>query len=141
MAYRLQNQNNPEHTLTLTVDTWFGLLDLAEEQGWYPLGPVVPGQWSDPEDELAGYPLEFHPNGNGDGEEGRLVILEDALNLADALEQAFLAYEHVFMPASFFYFEPLDPAVRLRPSIGALAAVIDFCQLGAFWIEPYRRPS
>ena len=67
------------------------------------------------------------------------MILEDALNMADALEQAFHEYEPRRVPAWFYLFEPEEDELRLQPSIGALMAVIDFCQEGAFWVEKYRR--
>jgi hypothetical protein len=71
-------------------------------------------------------------------ESRRLVLLEDALNLVDALDRAYLAYEPQRVPASYFLFEPDDPALRLRPSLGALAAAIDVCRQGPFSIEPWR---
>jgi hypothetical protein len=67
------------------------------------------------------------------------VLFEDALNLADALEQAFLDYEPVRVPASYYLFEPEDPALRRRPGIGAMAALIDFCRQGSFWLESHRQ--
>jgi hypothetical protein len=141
VAYRLRNEKEPDKTLTITRDTWYGILELAEEHGWNPFGTSFSEGWSDGDVALAGYFLGKPLNGdgyghkNGNGHNGRLVILEDALNLADALEQAFLRYEHTRVPASFFYFEPLDGAIDSRPSIGALLGVLDFCSEGAFWVE------
>lgn len=68
----------------------------------------------------------------------RLVLLEDALNLVDALDRAYQAYEPQRVPASYFLFEPDDLRLRLRPSLGALAAAIDVCRQGSFSIEPWR---
>lgn len=80
-------------------------------------------------------PLEI---GESPAEEVRLVLLEDALNLVDALDRAYLAYEPVKVPASYFLFEPDDPALTLRPSLGALAAAIEVCRQGSFSVEPWR---
>lgn len=68
----------------------------------------------------------------------RLVLFEDALNLVEALDRAYQAYEPVKVPASYFLFEPEEPALRLRPSLGALAAAIEICRQGSFSIEPWR---
>lgn len=136
MVYRLRNERELDSTLSITGETWFSILDLAETYGWNPIGTVVPGQWDDLEMALAGYfldkPLGLRHKGNG--EHSRLVMIEDALNLADALEQAFREYEHIRVPASFFLFEPVDQNNSM-PSIGALTAVIDICRTGAFWVE------
>ena len=84
----------------------------------------------------------YLPYGNGQGtwlaETRRLVLFEDALNLVDALDRAYQAYEPLRVPANYFLFEPEDPRLRLRPSLGALAAAIDVCRQGSFSIEPWR---
>ncbi len=82
-------------------------------------------------------PFEHEP-GTWPAETRRLVLLEDALNLVDALDRAYLAYEPLRVPAYYFLFEPEDPRLRLRPSLGALAAAIDVCRQGSFSIEPWR---
>ena len=82
-------------------------------------------------------PLE-HEQGAWLAEGRRLVLLEDALNLVDALDRAYQAYEPAKVPASYFLFEPEDPRLRLRPSLGALAAAIDVCRQGSFSIESWR---
>ena len=139
MPLRLRNQKNPQLTLSLTSEAWFGVLDLAEAYDWNPMGTVQPGYWVDLDRDLYGYapeglrklvPSEVLI-------ENRLVLLEDALNLADALERAFLDYEPVRLPVDYFLFDSDDPVIRLRPSIGAISAVMDFCLCGAFWIERY----
>ena len=141
MVYQLRNDKYPDNSIHLTQETWYGILDLAEEYGWNPMGAVLPGQFSNYELTSAGYylgtPLNLYWNGGSD--DGRLVIIEDALNLADALDRAFMEYEPVRVPASYFVFEPLDQAFPQRPSIGALSAVIEICRSGAFWIEPFNR--
>lgn len=72
-----------------------------------------------------------------DGEPGELVILEDAMNLADALETAFLEYEPRRLKATTLLYAIEDPAVDMRPSIGAINAVLELSKLGAFWVENY----
>ena len=139
MPLRLKNQNDAQMTLSLTTDTWFNLLDLAEEHGWNPMGTALPDRWPGFEPDVGDYYFDNGDNWNGAGSGDRLVLLEDALNLADALEEAFMVLEPVYVPASFFYFEPLDPTNHRRPGLGALLAAIDFCRLGAFWIEPFRQ--
>jgi hypothetical protein len=68
-----------------------------------------------------------------------VVVLEDALNLADALERAYLDYE----PDTACSFTEVDlPGSgkilsRPNPAIGTIAAVVDFSRLGAFRIERY----
>jgi hypothetical protein len=136
---RLINQNDPHLTLCLTTDTWFALLDLADEHGWNPMGTVLPDPWSGFDPDPGDYYFDSQEDRNGDEGGSRLVLIEDALNLADALEEVFMAREPVYVPASFFYFEQLDRTNHSQPSLGALQAAIDFCSLGAFWIEPYRR--
>jgi hypothetical protein len=145
VVFRLRNEQNLEYTLSMTSDTWFGVLDLAGEYGWNPMGTIIPGQWDDLEAALAGYFLEkpYSWNGGGNGrngierEESRMVSFEDALNLADALDQAFLEYEPLRVPASFYLFEPRERGWSLRPSVGAITELVNFCRMGAFWIETY----
>jgi hypothetical protein len=142
VPFRLVNENNPDLTLSLTSDTWYEILDLAEVYGWNPLGTALRGKWDNFEAALAGYYPDPPLRMNGGREiEGRLVLLEDALNLADALDDAFMEYEPRRFPASFFLFEPIDGGIDLRVSIGALQAVADFCRYGSFWIERYYRLS
>lgn len=188
MSFRLRNQNSPEKTLSITSPAWFGILDIAEQFGWNPMGTVLPEWWLGGElvqfgydlHERAGYrrpedwPTDPWPTawpaadltgegGAGDGDDGdpyptngnghtRLVLLEDALNLADALERAFMAYEPRRTHHLADYFAPglESPAGRTRPGagayagigavgIGAIVAVTDFARLGAFSIEKHSR--
>jgi hypothetical protein len=142
VPFRLVNENNPDLSLSLTSDTWYEILDLAEVYGWNPMGTALPGRWGNFEAALAGYYPDPPRRLNGGHEsEERLVLLEDALNLADALDEAFLEYEPMRVPASFFLFEPRDGSFDLKVSIGALHAVADFCRYGSFWIERYYRLS
>jgi hypothetical protein len=139
VALRLRNQTNPRLTLSLTSDAWFGILDLAEAYGWMPMGTVHPGFWVDLDLDLHSYSLEALALAgfNEAVSERRLVLVEDALNLADALERAFLDYEPARVPSTYYLFETSDPFRPTRPSIGAILAVQDICQWGAFWIEKY----
>ncbi len=143
MALTLRNQRNPRQTLSLTHTAWYGILDLADLYGWSPLSAQYAPGWQDLEIPLDGYDVAL-PLLDFDVDvfdASQLIILEDALNLADALEQAFFEYEPTRVPAWFYLFEPDDQALRQRPGIGALTAVIDFCRQGPFWVEPYRRPD
>ena len=138
MAIRLCNEKDPRQKLHLALSAWWGILELALDYDWYPLGAALPGSIHTEVHMDSYYPSsaleewEYAHNGHS-----RLVLLEDALNLADALEQAFCQYEPMRLPASYFLFEPEDSALRLRPGIGALLAVIDFCRSGAFWVQRY----
>ena len=136
MAYHLRNDHNPDLSLSISGQTWNALLDLAEEHGWNPMGTVLPEMqiWavypSDPDDEMLCL-------GSYTPDHSRLVALEDALNLGEALERAFLAYEpqRVHSYPELALIGAAEPAGPRRPSIGAIAAAADFCQQGAFWIE------
>ena len=138
MAVRLRNQRYPLQTLNLTSQTWVSLLDLASEYGWSPRGTLCE-DWLDLI-QLSGYFLNEWPHWETENssDSRRLVIIEDALNLADALELAFVEYEPVRVPASYFFFETKDAFLTYRPSIGAIGAAIQLCQMGAFWIEQYQ---
>ena len=137
MVMRLRNQKNPDHILMLTCQAWWELLDLAELYGWHPLGLVLPGAWS----ILDLAPDVGHLPGGSDRyseevvEASQVVLLEDALNLADALERAFYEYEPVRVPATYYLFEPAEEALRRRPGIGTMAALIEFCRDGRFSVE------
>lgn len=144
MTIRLRNQNNPEQVLNLTHQAWYSLLDLAEAYGWRPVGSVhLPGDefWELPETyDPAGMRYSY-PGDDADWEEDYpQVMLEDALTLADALERAFVDYEPLHVPSSFFLFAPEDSHLEQRPSIGAIMETARFCRLGAFTLEPYTRP-
>ena len=137
VSFRLTNQNNPEKRLYLSVEAWYGMLELAEAHGWTPIGTGLPPWWGGGGGSN-GFNLQAQDNWNGDyiSGDGGLVMLEDALNLADALERAFWEYEPRFTRPVFEviqdYFRPRE---RLLPGIGAIALTADFCRCGAFWIE------
>lgn len=165
MAVRLRNQKNTRAILGLSTPAWRELLRLALRNGWQPMGSAQPEtppadtlwvglpahdfeeRWPwweryfqsiSPEAILDSY-LPFPPEQeDAQAANSRLVLLEDALNLVDALDRAYQAYEPVRVPASYFLFEPDDPALILRPSLGALAATIEVCRQGSFSIEPWR---
>jgi hypothetical protein len=122
----------------LTSSTWYGILELAEENGWNPMGTIP----SNPEDNgmvLAGLGFSDAHNWSGDywSENQGLVLLEDALNLADALELAILNYEHHYIPSLHYYtiFGENNGSNGTQPSLGAIQGVIDLCYLGMFKIE------
>lgn len=139
MPVRLSSQRDPSHELILTDAAWQALLDLAEAYGWNPYAPVLPWQWDALELDLSGYaPGEPFFDAYGDVENRRrLVVLDDALNLADALERAFLDYEPQRVPASFYLFAPEQEDTL--PGLGALTETLKICQKGPFWIEDYHR--
>lgn len=165
MAVRLRSYANPHSTLGLTTSTWRELLRLALSYGWQPMGSVPsedaatglllagfsnreldderssmernPARWL-PQALLETYfPISPERPG-GPATSRRLVLLEDALNLVDALDRGYQNYEPLRLPASYFLFEPDDPALNRRPSLGALAAAIAVCRQGSFSIEPWR---
>jgi hypothetical protein len=164
LAVRIRNQEHPYKTLGLSAPTWREILKLALKNGWQPMGSVSPvapstdlgypglnsGNWEDeaiwqedtpvyhPAAMLVSYMPFLPEDGFSHFEAIRLVLLEDALNFADALDKAYQAYEPIRVPTSFFLFEPSDPALGRRPSLGALAAALEVCSQGSFSIEPWR---
>ena len=138
MAYTLRNEKDPELSLSINGQTWNALLDLAEDYGWNPVGTVLPewhawaGTREGDEPEMSELFL-----GSYTPECSRLVVLEDALNLGEALGRAFLEFEpcrvHSY-PELALMGVPEPPGI-CRPSIGAIVAAADFCQKGAFWIN------
>ena len=125
-------------TIRLNNQTWYSILELAEDYGWNPLGTVLPGVF-----ELArlfsGDPSEWYGDYWSSGE--RLVLLEDALNMGDALQEAYLDYEPIRLPTLHAFsvswnggFEILN---RPQPGIGIVQLMADFCKFGAYTIEKY----
>jgi hypothetical protein len=137
VSYQLINQSNPDKFIQMNNWTWFGILELAEKYGWNPRGTVTPESL-----ELAG---SYPDDGNRWqaeywGNEARLVLIEDALNLADALELAFIKYEPVRLPSlhPFYLTGENGGSHNHPPAIGVIQIMIHFCQSGAFLIEPAR---
>jgi hypothetical protein len=129
-------------TLGLTTQTWYGILEMAEEFGWNPMGTILPGREADGM-TLAGFgPPDAHDwageywSDNGDR---RLVLFEDALNLADALGRATLNYEPQYIPSLHYYtlFGEHNGSNGTQPSLGAIQGVIDLCYQGSFQIEKF----
>ena len=94
---------------------------------------------SDPEEAgmiLAGLESDYW-GGEYWSDNGGLVILEDVLNLADALEQAILNYEPQYIPSLYYYtiFGENNGSNGIQPSLGAIQGVVDLCYLGMFKIE------
>ena len=144
MSLRLRNENDPAKTLCLNRTAWFQILEMAEQFRWIPYGTVDNRLLFDMDLSPAGYDPYETVGGNGNGHQHsaavtRKVLLDDALNLADALERAFLEYEpqpsiaRAYITTSGRYV-PVD---NHRPGIGTIAAVVDFCRQGAFLIEGY----
>lgn len=129
MSLRLKNQQDPKKTLGLNKETWARMLEMAEEYGWNPLGTIQP-------DRVAGEPdpAGYDPSSWSDGSSaGRLVLFEDALNLADALERAFLEHEPGPVEQDSL---PARTSPTAQPlGIGVIIAALEFCRDGAFWIE------
>jgi hypothetical protein len=137
MGFRLHNLQNPHKKLRLSRRTWFGLLELAEAHGWNPMGTApqeYPLGGSNPFRSSA----ETLSDWDGSYWEERQVLLDDALNLMDALTQAYEAYEPIRLPSLYAlgWLSELDETERTHPSLGALEQAIAFCQGGAFRIEP-----
>ena len=70
-------------------------------------------------------------------DDGGLVLFEDALNLADALEHALLNYEPQYIRSLHYYtiFGENSGSNGTQPSLGAIQGIIDLCYLGIFKIE------
>ena len=138
MTVRLCHPKNRGQKMTLTNYAWFWLLETASRAGWVPMGTVrkhalhgiAAGAFPDSLDEEPG-DGSYAPTANG------LVMLEDALNLMDALERAFLEYMPQREGASRDAFATEWDEVRdaVRPGIGCWLALADFCRGGAFLIE------
>jgi hypothetical protein len=127
VIYRLTNERETGKTIGLSPAAWFGILDLAEVYGWRPMGTVHPQWW-------LGRNGQQECCGSYTGPEARLVMWEDALNLAEALEQAFLEYEprpNGHSPRGM----TAAPVALELPSIGAILGVADLCRQGDFCIE------
>ncbi len=134
MSFRLVNQRCPSKTLAVNKVTWYGLLETALENGWNPLGAAQPEWWLE-----LGEPDELSGDGYV-GERQGLILFEDALNLADALERAIAAYEPEWTPYQEWGGVTLAgvalPAKKAIPSLGAMCCLVDFCRMGAFHLHP-----
>ena len=139
MSFRLRNQNHPEQVLCMTNGAWFDIISLAEDYGWNPLGAVNEEMTMG---MVGGFPTTIPDGpdfwaGSYTGDDGSLVLLDDALNLADALERAFIESD----PQPNLDYLPIysdgwgQTNGNLRAGIGVILAVKDFCQLGAFSFE------
>ena len=121
----------------MSSPAWYGILDIAEEQGWNPLGTVHPEWWLFPGRSGTGSGLEFREMlaGSYIGEEIRLVLIEDVLNLADAPARSSQEYEPEWTRFEAAAEDALAGQSRSKPSLGAILLVEEFCRLGAFSIE------
>jgi hypothetical protein len=137
LVIRLRNERDPLKVVCMTGWTWFSILDLAEQHGWRPYGAAdAEWLWSSP--NTPG-PREGQDllTGSYAYTSGSLVLLDDALNLADALDKAFLAYEPERMRSytDLTLFGVFGPALVGKPGIGVILETAEFCQWGAFRIE------
>lgn len=140
MSFRLTGEHETTPTIHLNTRTWYEVLDLAEEHGWNPMGTVQP-EWLNGVADWLGSQLS-EPVDLSDSsytpEVSRTVLLEDALNMADALERAFLAYEprgcnghnrsHRTEWDDWF-------GNGSRPAVGVIVVLVDFLRAGSFRIE------
>ena len=123
----------------MTTRAWFDIISLAEDHGWNPIGPVneawtlgLGGEYQEFSLERSDPRLDSYASGKGS-----LVLLDDALNLADALELAFFETD----PQPSLEYLPVYENGRgqtngsLHAGIGVIQLVKEFCYQGAFWIE------
>ena len=125
-------------TLGLISSTWYGILELAEANGWLPMGTIPSDPW-DAGMVLPGLGFHVARDWGGDywSDNGGLVLFEDALNLAEALEHAILNYEPQYIPSLHYYtfFGENSGLNGNQPSLEVIQGVIDICYLGVFKIE------
>ena len=137
MSFLLCNHNDHTRRIGLSNFTWYGILQMAEDNGWIPMGTVNDHQSviSDPAPLVFMELPDWLPGEYWD-DETRLVLFEDALNLADALEIALTQYKPQFLPclSVFALQDSLFNGSGSQPSIGALRLIADFCLLGSFSI-------
>ena len=142
MSFKLVNDQDDKRTVSLNNESWYSILDLAEIYGWNAMGTVLP-EWLHGSLPAVGWgwqsPEEWELwEGSYTDEEKRLVLFEDALNLADALERAFLdERELVPMELEITDSGRVIPFTRQRPGVGVMMAVLELSRMGAFWIERY----
>jgi len=138
VSYRLSKDKYPDQALHLNNGAWFDILSLAEDYGWNPMGTVREA-WL----PSTGVPHHFNPeyldywSGSYISELGSLVLLDDALNLADALERAFIEYDPYpsrrYLPG--YLNGTGDENGGLRAGVGVILALADFCRDGAFRVD------
>lgn len=138
VSFLLCSYNDQTQRIRLSTQTWYGILQMAEENGWIPMGTVNDHQAAiiDPVPLVYLELPELLP-GEYWADETRLVLFEDALNLADALEAALYQYRPQFLPCLAVYAlqDSLLNSNGSQPSIGALQLVADFCAFGSFYIQ------
>jgi hypothetical protein len=136
--YRLRNQKDPNYSLILTRSAWHRFLEMARQAGWNPMGTVHPDLMvglSSIYEEI--YSVGDHDNGTYTPKDSRQVMLDDALNLGDALDRAFLTFEPQAVSAYASFYRKEEDRIRewSRPGIGTLLELVDFCRSGSFFIE------
>jgi hypothetical protein len=134
MSYQLTNQRDPEQTIRLSNQAWYGILELAEDYGWRPLGTILPQRYG-----TAGIFYDDPSQWYGDywsvGE--RLVVIDDALNMGDALNKAYIDYEPIRQATLHAFSNDGGMGIinRPQPGIGIVKIMAEFCHSGAFFIE------
>ncbi len=140
VSYRLVNQKNPKSKLSLSTHAWYVSLESAEGSGWNPMGAVPEelDEWESLSIENVWFTSELDIQAYFTCDES-MVLMEDALNLADALDRAYLAFEPERVDWLFAnYFNGFfNPTPKLHPSIGTIKTLADFCRQGAFWISRF----
>ncbi len=142
MYYRLRNQKKPNSSLILTRSAWYRFLEMARQAGWNPMGTVHPDGMvglSSVYDEI--YSIGDHDNGTYTPADSRLVMLDDALNLGDALDRAFMTFEPQPVSAYASFYRTAGDRMQewSRPGIGTLLELVNFCHSGSFLIENQAR--
>lgn len=138
MSFQLSNEHDQTLSIMLSNRAWYHLLELAEQHGWNPMGTIRPewlvGFGSAGSGELE---MDVFRQGSYTSQASRQVMVEDALNFAEALDRAFLVLEP--RPTLLYrgiYQTDWDEN-GVTPGIGVITAVIELCTQGAFWIDAY----
>jgi hypothetical protein len=148
MSVRLRSETDYNHTISLNGRAWQSMLDLAGTYGWSPMGTVRPEILSG----LTIFDREIEENADDSSRlasglalgsyaprTDRMVLLEDALNLADALDRAFVEREPARRhQGGIVYLSDWEAeASDVLPGLGVMQAVVEMCRQGPFWIELY----
>jgi hypothetical protein len=137
VSYRLVNQKDPGKRLSLSTSAWYISLESAENSGWNPMGaaPEWPNESEPVSLDQYWYIQDLDTQAYISGD-GSTVLLEDALNLADALDRVFLTFEPQRVDWSYaeYYNDFFSRTPKLQPSIGTVKILANFCRQGAFRI-------
>lgn len=87
MGYDLYSKNDEHYRFN--ISSWSALLDLAERQGWEPMGTILyEYEYDDEDNRINSGVLDVEWEGTYYSNDGQIVVVDDALNLANALENA-----------------------------------------------------